>query len=214
MKKGNFIIITGTDGSGKTTLVNQLKNENLPNYIFLKTPLPPFDKFRDIFTENESRNPNLTFPFFQRALKNDLLYVKQLTESGRNVVMERYIETTWNFYLTSCDYNNCPKDLNLLDKDFPTPDKRIILTAPTSVRLKRCMLRKELDWWENTEFQENFQNMLLSENLPNIVFFDSYQNGKRDLKNLVLLELQKPCYICSQPFISRNFHMKNKFRNR
>lgn len=57
-------------------------------------------------------------------------------------------------------------------------------------------------------------NQLKNENLPNTVFFDSYQNGKRDLKNLVLLELQKPCYICSQPFISRNFHMKNKFRNR
>ena len=51
MSKGKFIVITGLDGSGTTSLGKKLANEDPIGY-YLQTPHQIYSEVKDLFTDN------------------------------------------------------------------------------------------------------------------------------------------------------------------
>lgn len=192
--KGKLIVITGCDGSGKTTITNLLRKER-PDVMNIKTPLPPYNKFREIFTGDDERNTFKTFPYFQNALKNDQRFIQSVLNSGRSVILERYIETTWAFHLTNCFLNGDDPKEEMLDMSLPKPDLTVVLTADSIKRMGRIEERtSKKDWWEYYEFQYLYQDRLVEQARrlsPNARIVDTGIHNIDETKDIINREIDK-----------------------
>ena len=99
--KGKFIVIDGSDGLGKTTLIEGLKKEYKDKYIFLNDPsmdLPLSKKIRRIRQEScNNINPTIDLLLTLAARKELTDYIKSKLENGNNVICDRYILSTYAY---------------------------------------------------------------------------------------------------------------------
>lgn len=151
MKKGRCILVDGTDGCGKTSLISRLKEEH-PEYIYLREPGDSHVK------GNETLRHKL--------LTEDLSCLEQaeLLFKDRNALLKYYLENNLSekfviidrCFISSLVYQAAPEEnLNIGDlltlhkyylaKLTPLIDQIIILNISDEERLKRIQTRSSLD---------------------------------------------------------------------
>jgi thymidylate kinase len=186
-ERGKLIVVTGCDGSGKSTIMNLIKKHN-PNAIALKTPLPPYDNFREIFTGEDERNTHKTFRYFQKALESDLKIINNILNNGKDIIIERYIETTWAFHLTNCLLNNKDPNHEMLNTSIQKPDLTIVLVADIEERMNRINTRDKKDWWETRDFQLLYQHNLIktsNEMSKYVKYINTGSNSIEDTREII-----------------------------
>lgn len=103
MNTGKFFVLEGLDGSGKTTVIDQLKKE-FPDILYTREPggSPFGEKIRRVLLEPESKDvpalPFLLAFMAARASHFEEMIIPALRE-GRTVVSDRFDASTFSFQL-------------------------------------------------------------------------------------------------------------------
>ena len=102
MRPGKLIAIEGCDGSGKTTLINSLKEKykNDPKFIFVKEPGSTAfgEEVRKIIFDNKYKDLSVsTLLFMFMASRMELLskVIKPALQEGKTVICDRFALSTW-----------------------------------------------------------------------------------------------------------------------
>ena len=167
-----FIVIEGGDASGKTTLINGLK-QNVQNghvglapqnTIFLKSPTPPFDTiWRNVI---KTTTPLTRFYLFRAIAQNDVETAKTLIRDGKNVILERYFLSTEAFNWALDEENKITNpeirsENHVNYSGLLKPDLGFFLDVSDQTRDQRLMDRQyPLSNWENHDFQTVFNQKL------------------------------------------------------
>ena len=173
-----FILIEGGDASGKTTIINEIKqrlSENkieplIPNNtIILKSPTSPFSEIWRTIDKTAHVDPLTRFYFFRAAAQNDSAVVKNFMQEGKHVILERYIYSTVAFNETFDEYSKVDNP-ELLSKNHLSyqgllkPDVAFLLDLPDDVRnhriFERAKINKSVSWWERPDFQHDLNYRL------------------------------------------------------
>jgi dTMP kinase len=149
-KKGKFIVIEGTDGSGKTTqtelLANRLKKEKLP---IATTDFPQYDNFSGAFVAKylrgeygtaEEVGPYRGSIFYAVDRYDKSFDIKRWLKEGKIIVSNRYVSANMGHQTGKIKgKKNQDAYLKWLDKleyeifDIPRPDITILLYMPPEV---------------------------------------------------------------------------------
>lgn len=157
--RGIFVDLEGSDGSGKSTVVeglkNKLKEANIDMY-FTREPggTPISEKVRDILLdrENEDMDPRCEALLYAASrAQHTYQLIRPMVEKGRNVFSERYI-------LSSVAYQGYGRDLGVDEvyriNQFATggfePDLVLYLEADPIALLERKKKQKEADRLESS----------------------------------------------------------------
>ena len=76
-----IIALEGIDGSGKTTIIKELKEKyrNNENVVFIKSPVPPFDEMTSIFWKSPPYVRLMFFStsnyFFSKTAEEEKIYI-------------------------------------------------------------------------------------------------------------------------------------------
>ena len=145
---GKLVVVMGIDGSGKTTLINNIKqcSENIPR-------IKPMSIFKDsVFTRELEQVPELngktrremyspilrSIVWRNDLINNTLLKVVPELENGNIVILDRY-------YLCNKIYSNFDEqNLSHMDKLFeilPKPDLGLYLDVKVDIALDRIEKR-------------------------------------------------------------------------
>jgi len=164
-----FIIIEGGDASGKTTLVENIKSfikeSDKPfkkdDIIFLKSPTPPFSDFWKTIISHKNITPLTRFKLFHAIAYNDSEVCKAAIKNGKNVILERYFQSTEAFNYTLDNFYNID-DPDLRSENHVSylgllkPDLGFLLDVSDDKRIERMSDRFKNVFespWENPEFQ-------------------------------------------------------------
>ncbi len=168
-----FILIEGGDASGKTTIINEIKqrlSENKiepltpDNTIILKSPTSPFSEIWRTIDKTAHIDSLTRFYFFRATAQNDSAVVKNFMQKDKHVILERYIYSTAAFNETFDKYSKVD-DPALLSKNHLSyqgllkPDIAFLLDLPDEVRnhriFDRAKVNKSVSWWERPDFQHD-----------------------------------------------------------
>lgn len=105
-----FFVFEGLDGSGKTTVINELKKE-FPNFLYTREPGGSIfgEKIRNILLDQESKNvPALPFllAFMSARASHFLEVILPALREGRVVVSDRFDASTFAFQLYGQENND------------------------------------------------------------------------------------------------------------
>ena len=138
MSKGKFIVITGLDGSGTTSLGKKLANEDPIGY-YLQTPHQIYSEVKYLFTDNiREQFPVAHLYFYLSAVKAASYEIKEKLKTN-NVYCVRYlIDTVVSHRVAGIDI-----DLNydLGYYQITKPDLTIFIDINEDVRQERISLR-------------------------------------------------------------------------
>ncbi len=138
MSKGKFIVITGLDGSGTTSLGQKLANEDPIGY-YLQTPHQIYSEVKDLFTDNiREQFPVAHLYFYLSAVIAASYEIKEKLKTN-NVYCVRYlIDTVVSHRVAGIDI-----DLNydLGYYQITKPDVTIFIDIDEDVRQERILLR-------------------------------------------------------------------------
>lgn len=166
MKKGVFIVIDGTDGSGKATqtklLVERIQQEDLAVETI---SFPQYGQKSAGCVENylageygsaEAVGPYRASVFFAVDRYDASAKIHSWLESGKNVIADRYVGANMG-HQGSKIYNQAERgEFFKWDMDFehqlmgiPKPDLNIILHMPVDITLELMRKRHETDPYKN-----------------------------------------------------------------
>ena len=129
-----IVIIEGVDCVGKTTLAESICDELGWSYVY--TPREPFSKIRkDI--EN-MKDLNARFFYYISCVIGVQQYIKSLLDDGKNVVVDRYVYSTFAMH-KSLGVNTDCVDCNKMNIYYG--DCKILLSASSEVRSQRILQR-------------------------------------------------------------------------
>jgi len=163
---GLLIVIEGTDGSGKTTQINLLKNwiENQAYGVIVSewksssliAPVIDNAKEKNLFNANTFSLMYATD--FTHRLENTII---PALEAGFIVLLDRY---TYTAFARDVVRGVKPKWVRKLYNFAPEPDLVFYLEQPVEVLLKRIISSRGLDYYESgrdiglsTDFYESFK---------------------------------------------------------
>jgi len=184
MRKGNFIVFEGIDGSGKTTQFNlfckELKNKG---FDIFETSEPTRGNIGELIREklhedvenSISKAMIFNLLFYADRVEHNLSIQKNL-ESGKLVVSDRYYHSTLAYQAAQgLDLKLLVKFHKLLqDSGFVVkPDKVVFIDVPAEEAIKRIEARekKRVEIFERLEFlkkvRENYLKLqeILDENI-------------------------------------------------
>ena len=190
---GKLVVVMGIDGSGKTTLINNIKqcSENIPR-------IKPMSIFKDsVFTREleqvaelngktrrEMYSPILRSIVWRNDLiNNTLLKVVPELENGNIVILDRY-------YLCNKIYSNFDEqNLSHMDKLFeilPKPDLGLYLDVKVDIALdrieKRGLKKSPYETKENlNKLQNKYLEHIVQEQYP-ILKIDANLSEKEVLR--------------------------------
>ncbi len=204
-----FVVIEGGDASGKTTVINKIKqklsdNQIQPldsaNTVILKSPTSPFsDLWRDI-----DKNPDIDtltrFYFFRAAAQNDVNTVSRLLANNFNVILERYMYSTEAFNITLDEFKNV-QNPDFLSKEHINykgilkPDLAFLLDISDEERNRRIFQRakekKKVSWWERPDFQHNLNERLRRiGQREGLIRVDNENNSIENVLNIITHTIQ------------------------
>ncbi len=137
-KKPFIVVVEGIDGSGKTTLVQQLsKHYNAPSIKF------PQEKgfgteFRELAAKNITREDKKLKPALLAIL--DMQEIKNI--KGNMIIVDRYYHSTY-VYQSIVEHIQKSKLRTIIrNGNLPKPDVLIILDLPVHVATRRLYKRK------------------------------------------------------------------------
>lgn len=153
--KGKFIVIEGLDGSGKTSVIEKLKSENLENTVFTREPggTEYGEKLRDILLDKAlhgkiSLIAEIIGFCSVRANHCDLV-IRPALNMGKNIICDRFDMSTIAYQIDGNYYQQVYhlfEQINSIAKGDGTygivqPDKVIYLDIDPAVGLARSKER-------------------------------------------------------------------------
>lgn len=145
MVRGKYIIFSGGEGSGKSTVVNQL-GERLPEALLTREPgaMPFGQAVRSLLLNSEYRLTAWTeYYLFMADRANHMeTVVRPALESGRHVFSDRGFPETFAYQLFTRLQIEDPAHYlaELQDRKWPWPDLWLLLDVDPAVGLQRRRL--------------------------------------------------------------------------
>ncbi len=177
-----FIVITGLDGSGTSTIARSLHNLDIGSYL-LKTPSVEFSRDRDIIDSTvRNTSPNAHYLFYLASVVYASDYIKKYCDyKDKNVYCVRYlIDTVVSHRVLGVKAQLDYEKFNILKPDltiFVKVDEHIRQTRITE--RGKSILDKTLDDSQTrTKFLEEFSKFS-----QQFIIFD---NTSSDLQNNLL----------------------------
>ncbi len=155
-KKYPFIVIEGTDGSGKSTLCNWIADTF--GYEKYKSIGGTFAYVKNHFNIDKV-SINERFSFLCGDAINNSLIIKEQLALGNSIVFDRYYYST----LVYCESLNpgITNDFMFLFEKLPKPDLVIFIKTDFETMLKRITLRGNLTLIEKKYTQKKNFNILI-----------------------------------------------------
>lgn len=153
-QKGKFIVIDGTDGSGKKTqtklLLDRLEIASMP---FETIEFPQYGKESAVlieaylrkgeFGEAEKVDPRVASTFYAVDRWHASGQIREWLQSGRHVIADRFVASNMGHQGSKLENEEELKEFLLWNMDLehgrfhtPEPDLNIILHVPTDITLK------------------------------------------------------------------------------
>lgn len=150
--RGKFIVVEGPDGTGKTTLVNNLTNAlNARGIDAIKTREPGGSSIggdiRRLLFDKTHRMDNLTNALLVSAERRHhlLTVVEPYLAGGTWVVCDRYVLSTLVYQGATPEVMDI---INVAIREFDLPDLTILLVATPEVAIPRLMKRGDLNHFD------------------------------------------------------------------
>lgn len=196
-----FIVIEGGDAAGKTTLINGLKEtvqyglgDMTPqNTVFLKSPTAPFDTvWKDLI---KNATPLTRFYLFRSIAQNDTETARQILQSGKHVILERYLLSTEAFnWALDEKYGVTDPELrsenHIIYSGLIKPDIGLFLDVSDKTRELRLQRKEKRSNWENVAFQTTFNGKLRQiAQQYNWTFIDTGKLSITDVLNVAVAKI-------------------------
>tara|TARA_B100001115_G_scaffold157470_1_gene129957 strand:+ start:92 stop:703 length:612 start_codon:yes stop_codon:yes gene_type:complete len=165
-----FITLEGSEGAGKSTLIEHLKKyfrDNNIEFIFTKEPGATEEgaELRKLLLDkNIELDPiSETFLILADRLEHVRKIINPALEENKNVLSDRYIDSTYAYQGAGRKINKDELDKFIKPLNFPIPDLTIYLDLPVKEGLMRAKERDKLDRFEEEEidFFERIRNSYL-----------------------------------------------------
>jgi dTMP kinase len=154
-----LIVIEGIDGCGKDTQIRLLK-EKRDDVVVFKYPTKNFQMLNDYLEKKAELSPKSLFLLFLSDIANEQTKVKAAVDSGKLVVLDRYVFSTISYELNEFHFPQAKKIVEGIG--FLKPDKVIMLDITPEVSQERKSKQKKLDRYEeNLEFLRNVRDNYL-----------------------------------------------------
>ena len=147
----NFIVFEGIDGAGTSTQIKRIVDSDPEKYVATAEPTGlPTGKFLRRMLAGEFHVDEKTNAYLFAADRCEHIFgkggVKELCDSGKTVVSDRYFFSSLAYQSVSCDLE-LPM---LLNSTFPLPEYLFFFEINPEISLKRVNARNE-----NKEIYEN-----------------------------------------------------------
>lgn len=150
--RGKFIVVEGPDGTGKTTLVENLtKALNARGILTIKTREPGGSSIggdiRRLLFDKSHRMDNLTNALLVSAERRHhlLTLIEPYLAAGTWVICDRYVLSTLVYQGSTPEIM---ETINVAIREFDLPDLTILLTAAPEVAIPRLMKRGDLNHFD------------------------------------------------------------------
>ena len=185
-----FITLEGSEGAGKSTLIEHLKKYFLDRnieFIFTKEPgaTEVGAKLRKLLIDKSVELDPLseTFLLLADRLEHVRKIINPALEENKNVLSDRYLDSTYAYQGAGRKINKDELDKIIKPLKFPVPDLTIYLDLPVEEGLRRAKGRDRLDRFEEEEldFFKRIRNSYLKlaqEDSNRIVTIDSNNSEK------------------------------------
>lgn len=154
-----FTVIEGIDGCGKDTQLQLLKKEI--DFHYFKYPTRNYDVLHKYLNKKIILHPKALFLLFLADIAEEQEKLRKAADSGKQVIVDRYVFSTIAYELDSIGYENAK---SIVEKaGFFTPDRVILLDLDPKAAQERKRNQKELDRHESDlEYQKKVRGKFLS----------------------------------------------------
>jgi len=139
-----LIVFEGIDGCGKETQI-KLLTEKLGCTVF-KYPTKGNQVINDYLAKKISPDPKALFLTFLSDIAEDQKNVKKALDSGKTVILDRYVFSTIAYEIDGIDYARGKRIVESIE--FQKPDLVILLDIDSKTSQERKRKQKELDRYE------------------------------------------------------------------
>ncbi|MFH0885294.1 MAG: dTMP kinase [Candidatus Micrarchaeota archaeon] len=140
-----LIVFEGLDGSGKTVQIELLRKK-YPDAMVFKYPTKSFQMLNDYLEKKLELSSKSLFLLFLSDIANEQELVRVALDSGKTVILDRYVFSTISYELADIHFPQAKKIVEGLG--FLKPDEVILLDIPPEVSQERKMKQKKLDRYE------------------------------------------------------------------
>jgi dTMP kinase len=145
-----LIVFEGIDGCGKETQIKLLR-EKMPDSVVFKYPTKSFQMLNDYLERKLELSSKSLFLLFLSDIANEQELVRVALDSGKTVILDRYVFSTISYELADIHFPQAKKIVEGLG--FIKPDKVLLLDIPPEVSQERKKKQKKLDRYEeNREY--------------------------------------------------------------
>lgn len=145
-----LIVFEGIDGCGKETQIKMLR-EKIPDSVVFKYPTKSFQMLNDYLEKKFELSSKSLFLLFLSDIANEQELVRVALDSGKTVILDRYVFSTISYELADIHFPQAKKIVEGLG--FIKPDKVMLLDIPPEVSQERKKKQKKLDRYEeNREY--------------------------------------------------------------
>lgn len=155
MQRGKFVVISGPDGAGKTTLIQRIKELYGDSLVYVREPggtLVSETIREDLFSEDGKRWSGATQFFHYFCARANLLarVIGPSVNKGRNVLADRFDESTFAYQVVGFGNRNLEAVFwearrLLLVKTSLEPDLYILIDVPVEIGVSRRMRDRRVD---------------------------------------------------------------------
>lgn len=190
-KKGVFIAVEGSDGTGKTTFIANLEKELIEyGFSVLITKEPSCGKIGELIINNNWKKIVLAYLIAADRLDHLEKIIIPNIVKGVIVISDRYVGSSYVYQVLDA----VPVDIvSMLNRNMLRPDVNFILRANEEIVIQRLKERKVLSYMEKkftvSELLKAYDNAgkLLEKEYGNVVWFDNNteEDMKKNLKNAI-----------------------------
>ncbi len=140
-----LVVFEGIDGCGKETQIKLLREKN-PDSVVFKYPTKSFQMLNDYLEKKLELSSKSLFLLFLSDIANEQELVRVAQDSGKMVILDRYVFSTISYELADIHFPQAKKIVEGLG--FLKPDRVILLDITPEASQERKRKQKKLDRYE------------------------------------------------------------------